>query len=101
MAKRARASGITLTEADVAVAKAMLARGDRQHDVAAWFGVNGGRIAEIATGHRFSWVKPAETDIPPPGPYPAGRVALAATAALAAAKAALAMAEAQLRNSNR
>jgi hypothetical protein len=28
----------------------MLARGDRQHDIASYFGVNGGRIGEIATG---------------------------------------------------
>ena len=41
--KRANPSGISLTEEDAAIAKGMLARGDRQHDVAAWFGVNGGR----------------------------------------------------------
>jgi hypothetical protein len=57
----------------------MLARGDRQHDIAAWFGVNGGRIAEIATGAKFSNVPVAAANtLPPPGPYPAGRVAVAA-----------------------
>jgi hypothetical protein len=30
----------------------MLARGDRQHDIALYFGVNGGRIGEIATGDK-------------------------------------------------
>src|SRR5260370_14167233 len=30
----------------------MLARGDRQHDIASYFGVNGGRIGEIATGDK-------------------------------------------------
>jgi hypothetical protein len=37
----------------------MLARGDRQHDVAAHFRVNAGRIAEISTGEKFADVKPA------------------------------------------
>ena len=31
---------------DAAVVKGMLLRGDRRHDIAAWFGVSG-RIAEI------------------------------------------------------
>jgi hypothetical protein len=39
---------ISLTETDAALVKGMLRRGDRQHDVAAWFGVNGRRITEIA-----------------------------------------------------
>jgi hypothetical protein len=50
---RANASGISLTAAHAALVKGMLKRGDRQHDIAAWFGVNGGRIAEIANGDRF------------------------------------------------
>jgi len=48
---RAKTSGIRLNESDASLVKAMLDRGDRQHDIAAWFGVNGGRIAEIARGH--------------------------------------------------
>lgn len=74
---RAPASGITLTRADAAVVKGMLARGDRQHDIAAWFGVNGGRIAEIANGEKFGDVAAQTTDLPPPGPYIAGRIAKA------------------------
>ena len=42
MSRRAKSSGIRLTEYDAALVKGMLARGDRQHDIAAWFGVNGG-----------------------------------------------------------
>jgi hypothetical protein len=96
--KRANPSGISLTDSDAAIAKGMLARGDRQHDVAAWFGVNGGRIADIATGAKFSWVAPALTnELPPPGPYLNGRAAHAAVIALAGARAALAMAERQIR----
>jgi len=57
-------------EAEAGVVKAMLARGDKQHDIASWFGVNGGRIAEIATGQKFKTVPPCKPDIlPPQGPY--------------------------------
>lgn len=95
MAQRAQPSGIVLNANDASIVKGMLARGDRQHDIAAWFGVNGGRIGEIATGARYAWVeKAASRELPPPGPYPAGRVAVEAIAALAKAKAALASAEA-------
>ena len=93
MRYRVPPSGISLTSADAAIAKAMLARGDRQHDVAAWFGVNGGRIADIATGKTFAWVMPSTGNLPPPGPYSCGRDAHAALAALAAAETALAVAK--------
>src|ERR1700723_3692505 len=94
MYRRAEPSGISLTPADAALVKGMLLRGDRQHDVAAWFGVNGGRIAEIATGARFATVQPASTEtLPPVGPYPCGREARAALDALDAARTALAQAE--------
>ncbi len=51
--------------------KGMLARGDKQHDIAAYFGVNGGRVAEVATGncdYPTAPTAPAEK-LPPPGPY--------------------------------
>lgn len=91
MSYRAPSSGVSLSEADAAVAKGMLARGDRQHDIAAWFGVNGGRIAELANAKQFWWVQPAPVDnqLPPSGPYLCGRDAMAALEALAAAEAAL------------
>lgn len=94
MATRANSSGIVLTTTDASIVKGMLVRGDRQHDIAAWFGVNGGRIAEIATGARYPEVTAAKSEtLPPPGPYPAGRVATAAIEALKAARAALSQAE--------
>ena len=100
MGKRAHASGISLSESDAATVKGMLNRGDRQHDIAAWFGVNGGRIGEIATGSRFSNVHPAaSTQLPPPGPYPASRVAVVVISAISAAKIALAQAEAVMMKS--
>jgi hypothetical protein len=74
MRHRAHPSGVTLDSDDAAIVKGMLARGDRQHDVAAWFGVNGGRIAEIATGAKFREVlKASASDLPPSGPYLSGR----------------------------
>jgi len=94
MGNRASSSGLTLSNADAAIVKGMLIRGDRQHDIAAWFGVNAGRIAEISTGARFSWVKAAPTEaLPPPGPYPCGREATAAFEAVKAAKEAVEAAE--------
>lgn len=94
MAYRAKPSGVRLSEADAATIKGMLARGDRQHDIAAWFGVNGGRIAEIATGKTFSRAVPsAAANLPPPGPYPAGKDAYAALTALRRAKQAITAAE--------
>jgi hypothetical protein len=99
MRTRAESSGITLTPYDAAIIKSMLLRGDRQHDIAAWFGVNGGRVAEIATGHRFREVAPAPRDrLPPRGPYPKARQAVAAIEALAAAKKALIAAEEVIRS---
>jgi hypothetical protein len=95
---RATNSGIRLTEQDASIVKAMLARGDRQHDIAAWFGVNGGRIAEIATGRTFRSVAAADrANLPPRGPYPSGRDATIALNALVAARQALAGAEAIVR----
>jgi hypothetical protein len=74
MGHRAEPSGVTLDSSDAAIIKGMLARGDRQHDIAAWFGVNGGRIAEIATGAKFREVVEASlADLPPSGPYLSGR----------------------------
>lgn len=59
-----------LTPLDAALIKGMLARGDRQSDIAAYFGVNGGRVSEINTGLRFAEVKCARANVlPPAGPY--------------------------------
>jgi hypothetical protein len=98
MKHRAQPSGIHLTAADAALVKGMLVRGDRQHDVAAWFGVNAGRIAEISTGAAFGSVTAAIAEIlPPRGPYLSGQAAQAAITALVEAKAALAAAELKIR----
>lgn len=76
---------MALSEGEIATVKGMLLRGDRQHDIAAYFGINGGRIAEISTGQTGSSItaSPAE-DLPPAGPYMAGRSALRARDTLTA-----------------
>ena len=87
MGQRAPSSGISLTARDAALVKAMLNRGDRQHDIAAWFGVNGGRIGEIASRQSFASVQPeSAANLPPPGPYPSGKDSMIALGALIAAR---------------
>lgn len=76
---------MSLDKSEIAVVKGMLARGDKQHDIAAFFGVNGGRIAEIKTGHNGAGVTPApESELPPAGPIMSGRSALKALSMLQA-----------------
>jgi outer membrane protein TolC len=65
-----------LTDSHAALVKGMLARGDKQHDIAAFFGVNGGRIAEIKTGDRFPDVQPAPKRELPPASALTGGVAI-------------------------
>ena len=74
--QRASNSGRKLMLEDVACVKGMLLRGDRQHDIASWFGVNAARIAEISKGHKHLEVKPNINNIPPPGPYPTASASL-------------------------
>lgn len=79
---RAAKTPVSLTAADAAIVKGMLARGDRQHDIAAWFGVNGGRIADIKTKKKFANVAPIYEKLPPSGPYIAIRSVQTAKAAI-------------------
>jgi hypothetical protein len=70
MATRASRSGLTITERDAALIRGMINRGDRHHDIAAFFGLNQGRIAEVKCGERFPDVPPASAEeLPPKGPY--------------------------------
>jgi hypothetical protein len=76
---------MALNDSEIAIVKGMLVRGDRQHDIAAYFGVNGGRIAEISTGQTGANVAAApQDDLPAAGPYMAGRSALRARDTLVA-----------------
>lgn len=56
---KARRSGITVTPQMVPVILAMSNRGDRRHDIGAWFGLNQGRIREVERG---------DHGLPPPAP---------------------------------
>lgn len=68
-----------LDRREIAIVKGMLRRGDLQHHIAAYFGINSGRIAEINTGQTGADVEAATPDrLPPPGPYLTGRSSLLA-----------------------
>lgn len=64
---KGKASGISLTNNDAQIALAMDKRGDRDHDIAAWFGVNQGRIAEVKGGSHGA-LEPYDGQLPPKGP---------------------------------
>jgi hypothetical protein len=66
---RSKASGYVLKRADAPIIMGMVARGDRDHDIAAWFGVNQGRIAEVKDGSKFGSVAAApQNTLPTKGP---------------------------------
>jgi hypothetical protein len=62
---------MSFTFRETQVVKGMLLRGDKQHDIAAYFGVNGGRIGEVSTGKcDYPTAPPTPPEkLPPPGPY--------------------------------
>jgi pentapeptide repeat protein len=65
---RAERSGRRLSAADASIVKGMLHRGDRHHDIAAWFGVNQGRIAEVKAGELHPEAATASSEeLPPQG----------------------------------
>jgi len=65
---------MALTLNDARVIIGMVARGDKQHDIAAWFGENQARIVEAANGE-YGTLEAAPADqLPPKGaPGPKGR----------------------------
>jgi len=62
---------MSFTYRETQIVKGMLERGDRQHDIASYFGVNGGRVGEVSTGNCDypNAVAFPEDKLPPPGPY--------------------------------
>jgi len=59
---------MSLTRRDAAIIVGMLARGDKNQDVAAWFGENPARVVEIEKGETFGVVPmAAANDLPPKG----------------------------------
>lgn len=56
-----------ITENDAPIVKLALRRGYKQHDIAAYFHDNQGRVSEIRTGKRFRWA-PVAAELPPDFP---------------------------------
>lgn len=63
----AKSSGYSLYKEDARIVLGMVARGDRDHDIAAWFGVNQGRIAEVKNGDFGQLEAAPEHALPPSG----------------------------------
>jgi hypothetical protein len=64
-----------ITDKIAAQIKAMKRRGDKNQDIAAWFGFNQGRISDVCGKNakiQYRHIKPELADIPPPGPYDFG-----------------------------
>ncbi len=64
---KAHRSGITVSAKDVPLILAMVARGDRRHDIAAWFGLNQGRIKEVEDGKHGMFPIASANKLPPSG----------------------------------
>ncbi len=75
---------MTFSYRETQIVKGMLARGDKQHDIASYFGVNGGRIAEVSTGKcDYPNAQPFPEDkLPPAGPYVGAKTVFEVTEAL-------------------
>lgn len=95
---------MSLSSSDAAIIMGMLSRGDNNHDIAAWFGENPGRVAEVKDGTMFGIVPSASpAQLPPSGaPGPKGRRMRAyvedAIAALAKSPPDIALAQKELRD---
>jgi hypothetical protein len=75
---------MALNDTEIAIAKGMLKRGDAQHHVAAYFGVNQARINDIFNDKVGAHIGARAEDLPPAGPYMAGRSSLKARETLKA-----------------
>ncbi len=67
--------GITaLSNKDASIVMGMIARGDAEHNIAAWFGENQGRVAEVKAGSHGQVAIAGDDELPPKGPPgPKGR----------------------------
>jgi len=71
---RGYASGISVKTADIPIIMGMISRGDRHHDIAAWFGLNQGRIADTQKGKYGPPQTSSGVKLPPRGaPGPKGQ----------------------------
>lgn len=58
---------MALSSNDAKIIIGMVNRGDDQHDVAAWFGVNQGRVADALDGKYGTTTAAPATELPPKG----------------------------------
>ena len=58
---------MSFTNREAAIVLGMVNRGDKRHDIAAWFGENQARIAEIEQGSHGSIAAAPASDLPPKG----------------------------------
>lgn len=59
---------MSLSQSEGRIIMGMLARGDKNHDIAAWFGENPARVAEVKDGTMFGVLPAAPaSDLPPKG----------------------------------
>jgi len=65
---------LALSNRDAQIVTGMVSRGDKQHDIAAWFGENQARIVEVSEGSHGSVSAAPDADLFPKGsPGPKGR----------------------------
>ena len=57
---------MALTRKDASIVMGMLARGDKNQDIAAWFGENPARIVEVQNGQAFGPIAAADAGMLPP-----------------------------------
>lgn len=58
---------MALTNKDARIVLGMVERGDKRHDIAAWFGENQARIAEVEAGDFGSISAASPSELPPKG----------------------------------
>jgi hypothetical protein len=61
-------SGIKVKAIDIPIIMGMIGRGDRHHDIAAWFGLNQGRIKDTQDAKYGPAQTTAGIGLPPKGP---------------------------------
>ncbi len=65
---------MAFTNREASIVFGMVARGDKDHDIAAWFGENQGRIAEVKGGSHGTVSAAPTSELPPKGaPGPKGK----------------------------
>ncbi|PCK83631.1 hypothetical protein CPT32_28325 [Rhizobium sophoriradicis] len=59
---------------EASIVLGMVARGDKRHDIAAWYGENQARVAEVEQGQYGNLAAAPSVELPPRGaPGPKGR----------------------------